>query len=250
WMAPNNVRPFYYSQVRVDPKDPDRVYWSSTPVNWSPDGGRSVGTTTVGIHVDHHAMWIDPNDSDRIIVGNDGGVAITWDKGGNWDFLNHFAIGQFYNISFDYAVPYNVCGGLQDNGSWCGPSRRAGGIENAHWFNVGGGDGFVTQQDPRDPNIVYYESQGGAMGWRNMATGEGGRMSRPSWQSRYRMWEDSIAVARGDESRPETAQMRQRIAAFRARQVEDSVGYQLRYNWNTPFLLSPHDPDVFYAGAN
>src|SRR6185503_11308272 len=92
-MNSNNVRPFYYSQVRVDPKDPNRVYWSSTPVNYSNDGGKTVGNATVGIHVDHHGMWIDPTDPNHIIVGNDGGVAVTWDKGGNWDFLNTFAIG-------------------------------------------------------------------------------------------------------------------------------------------------------------
>src|SRR6185436_5085340 len=97
----NNVRPFYYSQVRVDPKNPDRVYWSSTPVNYSNDGGKTVGNATVGIHVDHHSMWIDPADPNHIIVGNDGGVAQTWDKGGNWDFLNSFAIGQFYIVSYD-----------------------------------------------------------------------------------------------------------------------------------------------------
>src|SRR5229473_885016 len=100
-MNGNDVRPFYYSQVRVDPKDPDRVYWSSTPVNFSTDGGKTVGNATVGIHVDHHAMWIDPNDPNHIVVGDDGGVAQTWDKGGNWDFLNTFAIGQPYIVSYD-----------------------------------------------------------------------------------------------------------------------------------------------------
>ena len=114
FMASNNVRPFYYSQVRVDVKNPDRVYWSSTPVNFSTDGGKTVRQTTVGLHVDHHAMWLDPNDENRIIVGNDGGIGITFDKGGNWWFPNSFAIGQFYAVSFDFATPYNVCGGMQD----------------------------------------------------------------------------------------------------------------------------------------
>ncbi|HUF50685.1 MAG TPA: hypothetical protein VMN60_07630, partial [Longimicrobiales bacterium] len=170
WMAPQNVRPFYYSQVRVDPADPMRVYWSSTPVNFSTDGGRTVRTTTVGLHVDHHAMWIDPNDVNRVIVGNDGGIGVSFDRGGNWWFPNTVVLSQFYNISHDMAVPYNVCGGLQDNGSWCGPSRRGGNILNQHWFNVSGGDGFVTAQDPRDPCIVYSESQGGNMGRRNICT--------------------------------------------------------------------------------
>ena len=134
----------------MDPADPDRVYWSSTPVNVSVDGGRSVGQTTMGLHVDHHAMWIDPNDPDRIVVGNDGGIGITYDRGGNWLFPNTFAIGQFYHVSYSMEEPYTVCGGLQDNGTWCGPSRRRqGGITNYMWANVGGGDGFYSSQDPR-----------------------------------------------------------------------------------------------------
>ena len=113
----NNVRPFYYSQVRVDPKDPNRVYWSSTPVNYSNDGGKTVGNATVGIHVDHHGMWIDPADPSHFIVGNDGGVAVTWDRGGNYDFIDTLPLGQFYAISYDLGFPYRVCGGLQDNGT-------------------------------------------------------------------------------------------------------------------------------------
>ena len=111
----------------------------------SNDGGKTAVNATNGIHVDHHAMWIDPKDPQHIIVGDDGGVSQSWDGGGNYDFLNVLAIGQFYNVSYDMAVPYRVCGGLQDNGSWCGPSRRQGGvITNAMWHNYGGGDGFVT----------------------------------------------------------------------------------------------------------
>jgi len=113
----NNVRPFYYSQVRVDPKEPNRVYWSSTPVNYSNDGGKTVGNATVGIHVDHHGMWIDPSDPGHFIVGNDGGVAVTWDRGGNYDFIDTLPLGQFYAISYDLGFPYRVCGGLQDNGT-------------------------------------------------------------------------------------------------------------------------------------
>ena len=104
---------------------------------------------------------------------NDGGVGVTWDKGGNWIFPNSVALGQFYNVSYDMAVPYRVCGGLQDNGSWCGPSRRAdGGITNAHWATFNGGDGFVTAQDPTNPDIVYGESQGGNIARFDRATGQ------------------------------------------------------------------------------
>jgi hypothetical protein len=250
WMAPQNVRPFYYSEVRIDPVDPDRVFWSSTPVNFSTDAGRTVRTATLGLHVDHHAMWIDPLDPQRMVAGNDGGIGVSFDRGGNWWFPNTYAIGQFYAVSFDMAVPYSVCGGLQDNGTWCGPSRKAGQITNADWFNVGGGDGFVTAQDPRDPCRVYYESQGGAMNSRNICTGEMYGVQRPNMQQRYRMWEDSIAVVQPDPDVVPDTESQRRLARFRANQVRDSVEDQFRYNWNTPFFLSPHNPDVFYAGAN
>jgi len=251
WMNGENTRPFYYSQVRVDPRDPNRVYWSSTPVKYSNDGGKTAGNTTIGLHVDHHAMWIDPNDPNHIVVGNDGGVGQTWDRGGNWAFLNVMPIGQFYNVSFDMATPYRVCGGLQDNGSWCGPSRSQGGITNADWFNVGGGDGFHTAQDPRDPNIIYSESQGGNMQRLNYATNERTRLQKPSWRDPYIQMEDSIAIELGDrpESRATGAQ-RTRIQELRRRQAADSAALDMRWNWNTPFFLSPHNPDVFYAGAN
>jgi photosystem II stability/assembly factor-like uncharacterized protein len=247
----NNVRPFYYSQVRVDPKNPDRVYWSSTPVNYSNDGGKTVGNATVGIHVDHHAMWIDPNDPGHIIVGNDGGVAVTWDKGGNWDFLNSVAIGQFYNVSYDMDHPYHVCGGLQDNGSWCGPSRRRqGDITNADWTNVGGGDGFHTAQDLTDPNIVYSESQGGNIGRFDLRTGERTALVKPNWRPRYRQYEDSIVIEQPDTTKALTPAQQRRIAELRRRATADSTETDLRWNWNTPFFLSPHSQSTFYAGAN
>ncbi|HEX2168361.1 MAG TPA: hypothetical protein VHG09_14095 [Longimicrobiales bacterium] len=251
WMQPQNTRPFYYSQVRVDPVDPDIVYWSSTPVMFSRDGGRTVGTTTVDLHVDHHAMWIDPHDPNRIIVGNDGGIGISFDRGGNYWFPNTFPIGQFYNVSFDMAVPYSICGGLQDNNTWCGPSRRDGGtLDNFMWYQISGGDGFVTQQDPRDPCTVYSESQGGNMGRSNVCTGERSSLRKPNFEARYGEWEDSIALLQPDPAVAVSAETQQRIDRFRASQVRDSIADTFRYNWNTPFLLSPHDPDVFYAGAN
>ena len=253
WTRTNsdNVRPFYYSQVRVDPKNADRVYWSSTPVKVSDDGGRTPRDATVGIHVDHHAMWIDPNDPEHIVVGNDGGIAQSWDRGGSYDILNNINIGQFYAISYDMATPYNICGGLQDNGSWCGPSRRVRGqITNENWVYISGGDGFVTANDPTDPNIVYSESQGGNIGRLNMATGERTALVKPSWRPRYMEVEDSIIVERGDTTRPETPAQRRRIAALRAQQLSDSTALDMRWNWNTPFFLSPHNPSVFYAAAN
>ncbi len=245
-----NVRPFYYNQVRVDPKNPDRVYWSSTPVKFSDDGGKTARNATVGIHVDHHAMWIDPNDPEHFIVGDDGGVSQTWDKGGSYDFINTFAIGQFYNVSFDMQTPYRVCGGLQDNGSWCAVSKRRGGITNMFWFNVGGGDGFGTAQDPTDANIIYSTSQGGNIGRVNYATGERTSLVKPSWRGRYLEMEDSIIVERGDTAQPETPANRKRIAELRARQKADSNDLDLRFNWNTPYFISPHAAATLYVGAN
>jgi photosystem II stability/assembly factor-like uncharacterized protein len=249
-MQPQNVRPFYYSQVRIDPKNPDRVWWSSTPVNLSTDGGKTARTATVGLHVDHHAMWIDPNDSNYLVVGNDGGIGVSFDGGGNYIFPNSIAIGQFYNISYDMAVPYNICGGLQDNGSWCGPSRRRGPITNVHWFNASGGDGFVTAQDPTDPNIIYSESQGGNIGRLDYRTGTRVMFQKPQWRPTYLKWQDSILAVRGDSSVAETREQRTRIAEFRRRATQDSTDLSLRWNWNTPFFLSPHDPNTVYMGAS
>ncbi|MEM7414495.1 MAG: hypothetical protein AAF389_03300 [Gemmatimonadota bacterium] len=246
---PFNTRPFYYSEVVVDPFDPNRVYFSS--LRWSDDGGRTAGAMAQAVHVDFHAIWIDPNDPDRIVLGNDGGIAISFDRGGNYHFPNTFAIGQFYNISYDMDTPYNICGGLQDNYSWCGPSRKAGGsITNHDWFRVSGGDGFVTQQDPRDPDRVYSTSQGGNMGRSYLATGERQQFGRPSWRESYREYQDSIAVLWPDKGEPMPSQHQARIEELQAAATADSAGLQLRYNWNTPFFLSPHNPDVVYAAAN
>ena len=249
--ATDNVRPFYYSQVRVHPKNPDRVWFSSTPVKVSDEGGKNARNSTIGLHVDHHAQWIDPVDPDRHVVGNDGGIGISFDNGGSYNFPNTFAIGQFYNVSFDMAVPYRVCGGLQDNGSWCGPSRRRQGpITNAMWFTFNGGDGFVTQQDPTNPDIIYGESQGGNIGRYQVSAGQRTAMRKPSHRAQYLKWEDSIMVVRGDTMRAVTPAQRRLIAELRGKQKVDSIGASVHWNWNTPFHLSPHNPSVMYMGAN
>ncbi|WKW10932.1 hypothetical protein Strain138_000165 [Pseudogemmatithrix spongiicola] len=249
--ADDNVRPFYYSQVRVHPTNPNRVWFSSTPVKVSDEGGKNARNATIGLHVDHHAQWIDPKDPDRHIVGNDGGIGITFDNGGNYIFPNTFAIGQFYNISFDMAVPYNVCGGLQDNGSWCGPSRRRQGpITNAMWYTFNGGDGFVTNQDPTNPDIIYGTSQGGNMARFIVSTGTSTRLQKPNYRERYMKWEDSIMVVRGDTTRPASAALQRTIAGLRAQQRTDSIADSPRWNWNTPFFLSPHNPSIVYMGAS
>lgn len=246
-----NTRPFYYSQVRVDVADPDRVYFSSTPVKYSSDGGRTAGNTTVGVHVDHHAMWMDPNDPDHMVVGNDGGIAITWDKGGNWDVPNVIPLGQFYHVTYNMDTPYRVCGGLQDNGTWCGPSRRArGSITNYMWATVSGGDGFVTAQHPTDHDLIWAESQGGNMARLDLSTGDRTSLQKPEWRDRYIEFEDSILVVWDDSLNAPPTDAQRRIDEFRALQQADSASRVMRWNWNTPFFISPHDPDVFYAASN
>src|SRR5690242_4749472 len=253
WQHMNNidVRPFYYSQVRVDPKNENRVYFSSTTMQVSNDGGKTNMDATVGVHVDDHAVWIDPNDGERWVVGMDGGIAITYDRGGNFWYPRNLPLGQFYDVSFDYAIPYNVCSGAQDNGAWCGPSRRrATPNNNTWWFMISGGDGFYTAQDPTNPNMVWGESQNAGIQQTNLKTGERGRVNKPTWNERYREWEDSIAIVRGDPLKPITREQQTRIDALRAQQKKDSADLQIRYNWESPYFLSPHNPQVFYLGGS
>jgi photosystem II stability/assembly factor-like uncharacterized protein len=246
-----DTRPFYYSQVRVDPRDPEHVWFSSTPVLTSHDGGKTARTATQGIHVDHHAMWIDPADPDHFIVGDDGGISITWDGGGNYNFPANLPIGQFYDVSYDFDVPYNICGGAQDNGSWCGPSRRKNGaVTNAYWFTIAGGDGFYTAQHPTEPWVVWGESQGGNISRLDLKTGQRTSLVKPSWRPTYQTLEDSILITRGDTTHPLSKEAQQRVTEFRARQKADSAELDLRFNWETPYFLSPHNADVMYVGGN
>lgn len=207
-----NPRPMYFSQVRVDPSDEKYLYVLGVSLHRSTNGGRIfTGDGAQTVHADHHALWIDPRDGRHMIIGCDGGFYVTWDRGDQWEHLNHLALGQFYHVTIDARQPYRVYGGLQDNGSWGGPSRSLAGpgILNEDWFSVGGGDGFVCRTDPFDPDIVYTESQNGAMSRRNLRTGE-------------------------------TAS----IAPRRTR------GARWRFNWNTPFILSSHNPGIFYCAGN
>jgi len=246
-----NVRPFYYSQVRSDPKNADRVYFSSTDLQVSDDGGKTSRGAAQGVHIDTHGLWIDPNDTERWVIANDGGVAFTYDKGGNFTQMQNLAIGQFYEVAFDMAVPYNICGGAQDNGTWCGPSRRRGAQTTlGYWYTIAGGDGFYAAMDPTDPNIVYGESQGGNASRVNLKTGERAAFVKPSWQGKYKEWEDSMAVLRGDPLAPITKAQSAAIAPLRARQMQDSVDLHMRFNWNAPFFISPHNPAVIYFAGN
>ncbi|MEO5897419.1 MAG: hypothetical protein ABIS06_17145 [Vicinamibacterales bacterium] len=153
----------YYSQVRVDPTNPEIAYQGGAPFFKTIDGGKTWNPVQGIPHSDHHAIWIDPKNNKHLLLGNDGGLDVTYDQGETWEFVNTLPLGQFYAISADMRKPYIVCGGLQDNGSWCGPSStRAGNILNSDWFRVGGGDGFYTANDPTDWTILYSESQDGA----------------------------------------------------------------------------------------
>jgi photosystem II stability/assembly factor-like uncharacterized protein len=253
WVKTNNanVRPFYYSQVAVDPKNADRVYFSSTQLQVSDDGGKTSRVAAQSVHVDDHGTWIDPNDPERIALANDGGVAFSFDKGGNWLQGQNIPIAQFYEVSYDMSVPYTVCAGAQDNGTWCGPSRRkSGGVNNAYWYTINGGDGFYTDQDPTNPDIKFGESQGGNVSRVNVRTGERTAMRKPSWQDQYKRWEDSIAIVRGDLSKPATKEVTAALNALKAKQKADSIDLALRFNWNSPFFLSPHNPRTFYFAGS
>ena len=215
WRKVNNAnpRPMYFSQVRIDPNDPEVVLFGGVDLHQSLDGGKTVNTAAASrIHSDHHAIWIDPSNSNHAIIGNDGGLAVTWDQAKTWVFLPNLPVGLFYHVSVDNATPYNICGGMQDNYDWCGPSavRGVAGIANYQWTTVQGGDGFVVLQDPTDYRIVYSESQDGNMTRYDRVTGE------------------SMSI----------------------RPVAAPGEPPLRWQWDTPFIISPHDAKVLYAGAN
>jgi photosystem II stability/assembly factor-like uncharacterized protein len=213
-MSDTNPRPSYFSQIRVDPNNDQKVWLGGVNIYMSEDGGRTfVQTRFRNVHSDVHAIWIDPANSDHIVNGNDGGVWVTWDSGRNWRHLNNIAIGQFYEVAYDFQRPYRVCGGLQDNYSWCGPSAslQTTGIGNEDWITVQGGDGFHARIDPTDANIVYAESQDGNLSRRNLKTSES-KSIRPQ--------EDSDAAPR------------------------------YRFQWNSPLIISPHDPKTLYYGGN
>lgn len=158
-----NFRPFYYSDIRVDPTNPEVVYSLSGRLYKSTDGGRTFKRIANGVHGDHQAFWIDPEDSDRLLSGSDGGYQVSFDAGANWDIINNVVLAQFYHVFIDDRDPDYVCGGLQDNGNWCSPSRtgHAAGILKDDWYTVSGGDGFYAVPIPGQPHLIYSNSQGG-----------------------------------------------------------------------------------------
>ena len=167
-------RPFYYSEIYVDPANENRVYTLFSPVNVSEDGGKSFSTLPgQKIHVDHHAWWIHPENPSFMIDGNDGGMAITYDRGKSWRHVSNLPVSQFYHIRADMELPYNVYGGMQDNGSWMGPGYlwSGGGIINTYWAFLMGGDGFDVLPAPGDPKTCYAMSQQGNVRRLNLETG-------------------------------------------------------------------------------
>ena len=220
-----NGRPMYFSQIRVSPEDPDLVYTVDQRVSKSRDGGRTWEVLDGYGHVDQHALWIDPRDHDHLILGNDGSVDVSWDQGETWASLRPWSVGQPYHASIDMRRPYHVCTGLQDNGSWCGPSSvRSGPILSQDWYRVGGGDGFYTQVDPTDPAILFAESQNGRIRRVDLRAGE----------------TRSISPRAPREEDPEATNI----------VPTPPVGTEIRWNWNTPLLLSPHNPRILHAGGN
>ena len=169
--GPNIIgRPFYFALLYVDPKNENRVYKPGTGLVISEDGGKTFSPIAGSVHSDFHAMWIDPANPERLMVGTDGGFYTSEDRGARWRFHGNLPVSQFYHVSYDMARPYNVYGGLQDNSSWYGPSTAVGGVQNKHWRSVYGGDGFWVVEDPSDPTYVYAEYQGGNLARINRQT--------------------------------------------------------------------------------
>jgi photosystem II stability/assembly factor-like uncharacterized protein len=211
-------RPFYYSEIEVDPNDPDTVYNIATFIRRSIDGGKTFSTldkvnccaTGNTVHIDNHSLWINPNNSKHIVLGNDGGVQITQDAGDSWRFVQNLPISQFYHIRVDNAHPYNIYGGLQDNGSWRGPGEiwQTAGIRNVHWQEIGFGDGFDAMPYPNDVTKGYSQSQGGALSRFDLTTGEE-RLIMPN----------------------------------------PPKGGELRFNWNAALAQDPFEESTIYYGS-
>jgi len=244
WTRINSVdpRPMYFSQIRVDPSDDKYLYVLGITLYRSQDGGKTFKPDGAnGVHPDQHSLWIDPKDGRHMIIGCDGGFYQTFDRMAHWDFLNHVAIGQFYHVAVDNRQPYHVYGGLQDNGSWGGPSRslRPDGLQNADWIVLGGGDGFVCRVDPNDADVVYWEFQDGNMFRRNLRTGAmAGIRPRGTDQPRYHVdWKKPFLISLGQFP----------LVPYLPNLIKQS---QYRFNWNTPFILSSHNSHIFYCGGN
>jgi len=204
------VRPFYFSRIVVDPRNPEVVCKAGLSGSISKDGGRTFRQIGSGVHADVHDYWFDVKDSDRIYLGCDGGVYRSWDGGTAWEMVKGLPVSQYYHVAVDMQKPFRVYGGLQDNGSWVGPSASPGGIEARDWLGVGYGDGFRVYPHPEDPNICYSEMQGAEGLWRVDMKKEQIKTIKP---------------------------------------YAEEGGPKLRFNWNTPISTSSHRPDRLFVGS-
>jgi photosystem II stability/assembly factor-like uncharacterized protein len=214
-----NNRPFYYTQVRADPVDPDRVYTLAGSFNISTDGGRTFRGHGGSMFGDHHALWIDPTDPARLLSGTDGGFWISNDYGDNWDFLNNMPMAQVYHMGLDMAEPYHVLGGLQDHEIWRGPNEKWNrvGVREGDWVRLRYmADGMYTIADPRDPNIIYY-------------SGHFGDITRIDMRNREERYIQPYPPG----------------PAGGGAELEE-----YRFHWQAPVHMSPTDPDVVYFGGN
>jgi len=229
-----NADPGYYNEMFVDPHRPDTVFAVSTQLEWSQDGGRTWRThPTQGVHVDHHVVWFNPSDPRHTVLGNDGGLYESWDRGATWRHFTNLPVAQFYRVSVDNMAPfYNVCGGTQDNGSMCGPHRtqNAVGIRTSDWYRTGGGDGFTTRSDPEDPYVTYATSQNGSITRLDLRTGESNGI-RPGPGNTRALDGSELAVTEGRGGR--------------------GGGFaNERANWDAPFFVSPHQSSRVYWATN
>ncbi len=209
------MRPFYFGELKIDPIDHERVYKPGFMLGISVDGGKSFSSMFGGMagsnnyHPDLHAFWINPENPSQLIMGTDGGIYISEDSARSWRHVANMPVSQFYHVAVDSQWPYNVYGGLQDNGSWMGPSRSVGGIQNRDWQNIGFGDGFWAFPDPTNDRVIYSEYQGGQLK----------RVDRYTSEIKH------IAPVATDDQEA------------------------LRFNWNTPIHLSPSKPERLYYGS-
>jgi len=212
-------RGFYYTRVRIDPTNENRIFAVASTLYTSVDGGKTFRSITGRTHVDFHALWLDPKNPKRMWHGQDGGVAVTYDGGETWEAVYNIPLGQFYQVHADNRLPfYNVMGGLQDNGSWTGPSRtrEPSGIMNDDWRMISFGDGFYVVNNPENPEQYLSESQGGDIVWTDFLTRE---------QQQVNPW------GRGSGGGP-------------------PEGQKYRFNWNSPIVLSPHEKTTVYLAGN
>lgn len=205
---------YYYGQIRVSPSNADHLYLMGVPAYASDDGGRTWRPDLArSLHVDHHALEVDPSNPQRLWLGNDGGLSVSHDRGAHWDLFTNLPIAQFYAVGLDRSHPYRIYGGTQDNGTWGGPSHNPdrGVVTGEDWFKVGGGDGFYAQIDAQNPDTVYGESQFGVLYRRDVRRGVTARIRPP-------------------------------------RAGEGEAAH--RFNWSSPILLSSHNPHIVYFGGN